>query len=505
MGRLPCGSRLSYHCSVMETRRALLSRLGFGLACAPFVLAQPAAQRPNIVFFLADDLGAADLGCYGSRFHETPNLDRLAAQGMKFTQAYAACPVCSPTRVSIMTGKYPARTGVTNYIPGNQNFPRAAMKAVTNRLAMDPAEVTIAEALKSAGYATACIGKWHLGDGESDADRQGFDFYAHRGPRNPDGSFAGTRNLEGATGEYMTDRLAKTAVKFVRQHKDRPFFLYLPFNDPHIPLYAKPEHVAKYQAKLRRMNPKPGDALNSWPGAAQNHPVYAGMVQSVDDAAGAVIAEIEAQDLARNTIAIFFSDNGGLAVPEWECQIPTSNAPFREGKGHLYEGGVREPLIVKWPGVVKPGARCDTPVTSTDFFPTLLEVAGATGGSPLDGVSLMPLLRQSGTIERDALFWHYPHYSNQLGVPSGAIRQGDWKLIEFFADGSLELYNLAQDAGERNNLVQKMPQRAAELHAKLKAWRRDVGAQMPQPNPNSDPNRKWEGLGWHERCSSAPG
>ncbi|MEZ5355054.1 MAG: sulfatase [Bryobacteraceae bacterium] len=453
--------------------------------------------------FLADDLGIADLGVYGNRFHETPNIDRLASQGMKFTQAYAACPVCSPTRISIMTGKYPARTGVTSFIPGNQNFPHAPMKAVTNKLAMDPAEVTIAEALKTAGYATACIGKWHLGGDESDAPRQGFDLYATRGSRNKDGSFTGGPNLEGAPGEYMTDRFAKTAVKFVRDNKDKPLFLYLPFHNPHIPLVGRPDYVAKYEAKLRSMSVKPGDALNSWPGAAQNHPVYAAMIQSVDDAVGAVLQELDRHGLTNDTLVAFFSDNGGLTVPEWQCQIPTSNGPYREGKGHLYEGGVREPLLVRWPGVVQPGSECGTPVTSTDFFPTFAAAAGVQGaGNPTDGVNLMPLLQGGATVNRDAIFWHYPHYANQLGVPAGAIRQGDWKLIEFFADGKLELYNVAADPGERNNLAASMPERTTALHARLKAWRADVGAQMPQPNPDFDPKQPWDGLRWYSQCSA---
>jgi arylsulfatase A-like enzyme len=474
------------------TRRSLLG----GLASA---LTVSAARKPNIVFFLADDLGRNDLGCYGSTFHETPNIDRMAAQGMQFMQAYAACPVCSPTRISILTGKYPARTGVTTFIPGNQDFPRAAMKAVTNKLFMDPSEVTLAEALKATGYATACIGKWHLGGGESDADRQGFDLYAHRGARKGD-TFAGTPNLAGAAGEFMTDRYAKTAVDFIRMQKDKPFFLYLPFNDPHIPLEAKPDYIAKYQAKLKRAKIGPAKALNSWPGAAQNNPIYAGMIQSVDEAVGTVLGEIAAQGLANDTIAVFFSDNGGLTVPEGACMTPTSNAPMREGKGHLYEGGVREPLLVRWPGVVKAGSRCETPVVSTDFFPTLREATGASGGNPLDGVSILPLLKQTGAIRREAIYWHYPHYANQLGVPAGAIRKGDWKLIEFFGDGKLELYNVAKDIGERHDLAAKMPARVKELHEQLKTWRQQVGAKMPAPNPNYDPARKWDGLGWYERC-----
>lgn len=489
------------------SRRAFLRNLSPGLAAAaaaPWLLSCGARRPPNIVFFLADDLGIADLGCYGSTFHETPNIDRLATEGMRFTQAYAACPVCSPTRISIMTGKYPARTGVTNYIPGNQNFPRARMKAVANRLSMDPGEVTVAEALKSAGYATTCIGKWHLGGGESHADRQGFDLYASRGRRRKDGSFTGSPLLEGADGEYMTDRFAKTAVKFVGDHKDEPFFLYLPFHNPHIPLVAKPEYVTKYEAKLETMDPRPGDALNSWPGATQNNALYAGMIQSVDDAVGVVLTALEEHGLADHTMVIFFSDNGGLTVPEWRCQIPTTNAPFREGKGHLYEGGVREPLIVKWPGVVAAGSGCDTPVTSTDFYPTIIEAAHVTEdpGDPLDGLSLTPLLRQSGSMKREAIYWHYPHYSNQLGVPGGAIRQGDWKLIEFYGDGHIELYNLAEDEGERSNLAERMPERAAELQARLRTWRGELGAQMPEPNPDVDPSDLWDGLGWYERCGA---
>ncbi len=477
------------------SRRTLLRRAGRLpiAAAAPWVFHSRAASRkpPNFVFLLADDLGAVDLGCYGSTFHQTPHLDRLARQGMQFTAAYAACPVCSPTRGAIMTGKYPPRLGVTNFIPGNQNFPHTRLIAVRNRLFMDPAEVTIAETLKSAGYATACIGKWHLGAAESDAGRQGFDLYVTRGRRSAQGAWTGHPLLEGAPGDYITDRFTKTALSFIRRNRRQPFFLYLAYHNPHIPLVAKPEYVEKYKTLAQA-------------GAPQSNPLYAAILQSLDDSAGAILSELDALNLAENTLVIFTSDNGGLTVPEWDCQIATSNAPFREGKGHLYEGGIRVPLLVRWPGIVRPGSRCDTPVTSTDFYPTMVEAAGIASdpGNPLDGVSLLPLFRQVGSLRREAVYWHYPHYSNQLGRPGGAIRQRDYKLIEFYEDGRLELYNLADDPGETRDLAKQTPDHAAELHRKLAAWRKTVGAKMPRPNPNYDPAREWHGLSWYEKCSA---
>lgn len=448
------------------------------------VLSSAAEQRkPNIIFFLIDDFGWADLGCYGSQFYQTPNVDKLAEQGMRFTDAYAACPVCSPTRASIMTGKYPARLHLTDWLPGRAD--RATQKllrpVIQQQLALE--EETIAERLKAAGYATASIGKWHLGGQGFEPQDQGFDVNIagdHTGSpmsyfapfKNQTGQMPGLENAP--AGQYLTDRLTLEAEKFIEQNKAQPFFLYFPHYAVHIPLKAREELIAKYKSL-----PVPA-------GATQTNAIYAAMVQSVDESVGRVLRKLEELKLTEHTIIIFTSDNGGLSVKEGPNTPSTSNAPLRAGKGYLYEGGIREPLIVKWPGVIKPGSVCATPVSSVDYFSTLLELAGVNAGTGQgrDGVSLVPLLKQSGVIKRDALFWHYPHYSNQGGQPGGAIRLGDLKLIEFYEDGRLELYNLKDDIGETNNLAGKLPEKARLLEIKLDSWRREVKAQMMLPNPN---------------------
>ena len=467
-----------------HSRREFLS-----LAAMPLLSQVAPAQtgsKPNFIFFLVDDLGWADVGAFGSRYHRTPNIDALASRGMKFTQGYAACPVCSPTRASIQTGKYPARLGVTNWLPGLHQLPYSKLIAPKSRQELPLKEVTLAEALKPAGYRTAHIGKWHLGGKGFLPQDQGYDanvggssagspksyFYPEWGDRPP---------ITAQPGEYLTDRLTRDAVAFVRENKDRPFFLNFDFYNVHIPLEAKKEMAAQY------------------PNAP--HPVYAAMVQSVDDAISKVMAEVEKHGLTNRTVVVFMSDNGGLTVPEWRCQTPTNNAPLREGNGHLYEGGIREPWIVCWPGVAKAGSVCETPVVSTDFFPTLAAIAGVPkAGDPADGISLVPLLRGGKALSREAIYWHYPHYSNQGGKPGGAIRQGDYKLIEFYEDHRVELYRVPQDIGEKNDLAAKMPAKAAELRAKLADWRKRMNAVMPQPNPKYDPKREWEGFSWKQRC-----
>ena len=459
----------------MLTRRAVLQglgagALGLGAGALRAMAGAPAGPKLNFVFFLIDDLGWMDLSCQGSRFYETPHIDRLAAQGMRFTNAYAACPVCSPTRASIMTGKYPARLHVTDWIAGHvRPFAKLRIPDWTQHLPLE--EVTIAEALKPAGYATASIGKWHLGGEAYWPDKQGFDLnFAGTHQGQPPSYFAPYKiqTIPSAPdGEYLTDRLAEEACKFIEKGKDRPFFVYLPHYAVHGPLMAKKETIEKYKAKA-----KPEDA--------QRNATYAAMIQSVDDSVGQVGAKLEALGLADRTVVIFMSDNGGVAGT-------TSNAPLRAGKGTLYEGGIREPMIVRWPGVVKAGATCDEVVTSVDFFPTILEMAGATaeGAAGIDGVSIVPLLKQAGRLSREAVYWHYPHYHNTL--PGGAVRAGDWKLIEYFEDGRVELYNLKEDLGETKDLAAAMPEKAADLRKKLADWRKSVGAQMPTPNPDYDP------------------
>jgi arylsulfatase A-like enzyme len=436
--------------------------------------------RPNIVLILVDDLGWTDVGCFGSRYYQTPHIDRLAAQGMRFTDGYAACAVCSPTRASIMTGKYPARLHLTDYIPGEgDKNPNNAMKVPHWRQFLPLEEITIARALKNAGYVSASIGKWHLGGPSYYPEHHGFDvniagnhmghpasyFWPYESGRSP--PVPGLKE-GGRAGEYLTDRLTREAEAFIEQNKDKPFFLYLAHYAVHMPLQAKADVIAKYQAKA--------------PHNGQKNPIYAAMIESVDDGIGRVLAKLDALGIADHTVVVFMSDNGGLTLHE-----VTSNAPLRAGKGYPYEGGTREPLIVKWPGVVRPGSTCSVPVCSIDFYPTLREIAGLKDeGRPphkVDGLSFVPLLRQTGTLHRDALYWHYPHYWGNVVRPFGAVRAGDWKLIEFYEDMRVELYNLKEDLGEKNDLAQKLPDKAAELRRMLAEWRTSVDAQMPIPKP----------------------
>src|SRR5579864_3841904 len=462
-------------------RRQFLQFLG-GAAMA-------AAQNPrplNFVFFLIDDMGWTDLGCYGSKSYDTPNIDRLATEGMRFTNAYAACPVCSPTRASILTGKYPARLHLTDWIPGRKQWPTAKLLTPPFRHELPLEEITLAEALKSAGYASASIGKWHLGgDGYSPTD-QGFDRNVGGTARGSPVSYFGPFDLPGLRGgpegEYLTDRLSTEAEKFIEENKEKPFFLYLPEFAVHLPLQGKKDLVAKYEAKLKSSE-------------TQNNPIYAAMVDSVDQGVGRLLQKLDDLRIADRTVVILTSDNGGLRYEGRQTKPVTSNAPLRAGKGHLYEGGMREPLIVRWPGVVQPESVCDDPMISVDYFPTILEMAGR--GKPkhaVDGVSIMPLLTQKGRLKRDAIYWHYPHYSNQGGPPAGAVRKGDYKLIEFYEDGRLELFNLKDDIGERRNLASSEPKKAAELHAMLKRWRESVKAVMPFANPNYDAAKADQGL-----------
>lgn len=463
------------------TRRDFLKTAGAAVAglAMPRVLsgASRAGRPPNIVFFLVDDLGWADVGCYGNRFHETPNIDRLASQGMRFTDAYAACPVCSPTRASIMTGKYPARLNLTDFIPGHWR-PYEKLRVPDNILQLPHAEVTIAEALAPANVVSGSFGKWHLGGWKWFPHTQGFDEYiVTHGPHFAPG-IKTTPKRKIPKGTYLADFLTDQAEQFVRTNQDKPFLLYLSHYAVHIPLQAKKETIAKYEAK-----PKPPKGVNN--------PIYAAMVEHVDDSVGRVMKLLEELGIADDTIFLFFSDNGGLRQHyKKKGPIVTSNAPLRDEKGTLYEGGIREPLIIRWPGKIKAGSICDVPVTSVDFLPTFTDIVGTKTPAHVDGESLLPLLTQTGTLQRDAIYWHYPHYHHS--TPAGAIRRGDFKLIEFYEDGRLELYNLREDIGERHNLAGKMPDKAKALRAQLARWRESVDAKMPTPNPNYDPQRAHE-------------
>lgn len=451
-----------------------------------------AADRPNIVFILADDLGYMDIGANNPKtFYETPNIDALAARGMRFKQGYAACPVCSPTRASILTGKYPPRTGITDFIPGMRS---GKLLSALNAEHLALEETTIAEALRDAGYATFFAGKWHLGDGRFYPGAQGFDpnlqgrfFY------DPPDAPPVDRKNDGKT----TDRIADAAVRFIEAHKDQPFFAFLPFQAVHIPISSRPELVAKYQRKQSSAPPDAwGSERTSKVRLVQNHAAYAAMLEQMDSAVGRVLAALDRNGLAERTVVVFMSDNGGLSTAEGH---PTSNLPLRGGKGWLYEGGIREPMIIRAPGVTRPGSTCETPVTSIDFYPTLLELAGLPlrPQQHVDGMSLVPLL-EGGSLVRGPIFWHYPHYGNQGGAPGGVVRDGDWKLIEWY-EGGVELYNLADDLAEKHNLFAENPAKVEELQTKLAAWRKQVGALMPTPNPNFDGKAKPPRSGKHPK------
>ena len=449
-----------------------------------------AAPKPNFIFFLIDDLGRNDLGCYGSKFYRTPNLDRMAAEGMKFTDAYAACPVCSPTRASIMTGKYPARLHLTDWLPGRGDLPaqRLARPVINQQLPL--AEVTIAERLKAAGYVTAHVGKWHLGGEGFEPQKQGFDiniagdhtgtpmsYFAPFGGKGKDGKSRSMRGLEAAKdGEYLTDRLTAEAEKIIEANKDKPFFLYFAHYAVHTPLRAKADTIAKYP----QVAGKAGQQTNA---------IYAAMIESMDESVGRILKKLDDLKLAENTVVFFTSDNGGLATREGASTPATINSPLREGKGYLYEGGIRVPLLVRGPGI-KAGSTATNAMSSVDYFPTILGLAGLSAPKPednVDGVTLSPLLT-GGTNAPRPLFWHYPHYSNQGGKPGGAIRDGDFKLIEFYETGRVELFDLK--SGENRNLAED-PMHTARVKAmvgKLDAWRIKTGAQMMLPNPAYKPS-----------------
>ena len=444
------------------------------------------AGKLNIVLFLIDDLGWMDVGCNGSKFYQTPNIDRLAREGARFTDAYAACAVCSPTRAAILTGKYPARLLLTDWLPSGRWNPKARLREGRFLRALPLEEFTLAEALREAGYRTASIGKWHLG-GEpfSLPEHHGFDVNVagntHGAPGNYFFPYDGDWEIpttgkrakwnvlpDGEPGEYLTDRLTDEAVKFIRESRERPFFLYFPHYGVHTPLQAKEEMVARYEKV-------PEDRR-------QGEPVYAAMVESIDQSVGRVLVTLRELSLEQNTLVIFTSDNGGFYKA-------TSNAPLRANKGAYYEGGIRVPLIVKWPGVTRPGAVIGEPVTSTDLYPTCLAAAGQPQRphQHRDGLNLLPLFRNGGSLERESVFWHFPHYNRHpSSVPSSVIRKGRWKLIETFDPEGVELYNLEHDLGESRNLAAERPNLTNELRRELQTWRREVGAEMMRPNPNHD-------------------
>jgi arylsulfatase A-like enzyme len=452
--------------------------------------------KPNFVFLFIDDMGYKDAGFMGSKYYETPNIDKLASQGMIFTSAYANAPNCAPSRACLMSGQYTPRHGI--YTVSNPDRGPAHLRKLIptpNKTVLNPDIITIPEALKPAGYTSASMGKWHLGeDPEAGPTAQGFDINVagnHSG--SPRGGYFSPYNnpnlTSGPKGEYLTDRLTDEAVKFIHQSKDKPFFLYLTHYAVHTPIQAKNDLTEKYKDK-------PGSN-------GHDNPKYAAMIDSMDQSVGRIMEALDELKIADNTVVVFFSDNGGYGPV-------TSMAPLKGAKGMLYEGGIREPMIVRWPAKVKPKSTCDTPVIGIDFFPTFLDIAGIAKPKDkiLDGVSILPLLTSKGDLKREAIFWHFPAYLQKSGseasghgglkgakkafrtTPASAVRQGDYKLIEFFEDNELELYNLKDDIGETTNLAKANPEKTKELHQLLKNWRKNINAPVPtEKNPKYNPDK----------------
>lgn len=465
----------------------IVTMMGVLATMSTMTTAAQAATSPNILVILIDDLGWKDLSCYGSSYYKTPNIDRLAAEGVRFSDGYAACAVCSPTRAAILTGKYPARLMLTEWLPSGRWDPQAKLRSGRFLRQLPLEEVTLAEALREGGYRTGIIGKWHLG-GEpfSTPAHHGFDvsiaandhgnpgdyFFPYEGKWSiPTTSLKATwRVIEGGKkGEYLTDRLTDEAVDFIRDRGEKPFFLYLSHYAVHTPLQAKTDMVKPYEAVAKDMQ--------------QGKPVYAAMVESVDQGVGRLMKTLDELGIAKDTLVIFTSDNGGFAGA-------TDHRPLRGNKGAYYEGGIRVPLIVRWPGVAKAGHVSSVPVTSSDIYPTCLAAAGlpAHPAQHRDGIDLRPVLAGGDSLERGSLFWHYPHYNDHpASVPSSVIRQGDWKLIETFDPEGIELYNLADDLSETKNLAGEQTAKVDELRRELEAWRNNVGAERMEPNPDYEP------------------
>jgi arylsulfatase A-like enzyme len=459
--------------------------------------AADSVARPNVIFILADDLGWTDLGCQGSKYYETPNIDRLAASGMRFTDGYSCGPNCQPTRAALLSGHYAPRTGVYT-VGSTSRFDTGSrpLVPVENVTDLPSEKVTIAEALKKAGYATGMFGKWHLGNGpRHHPSDQGFDEAIVSAGEHF--NFKTVPQVEVPEGIYLADFLTDKAVDFIQRHKAEPFFLYLPHFGVHSPHQAKPERIKQFEGKA----------------AAGGHrdPTYAAMIASVDESVGRVLAKLDELGLSENTLVIFSSDNGGVGGYQ-AAGIPkasgiTDNAPLRGGKGMLYEGGVRVPYLFFWKGTIEPGVVCPEPILSVDLYPTLLELAGAKppADHPLDGASYLGLLKSGGKgkLDRDAIYWHFPGYLGAGGdgwrtTPVGAIRAGDYKLLEFFEDGRLELYHLRDDLGQKNDLAKTEPEKTKELHERLVAWRTSLNAPLPtkrQPGETSPAKAKGKGKG----------
>ena len=533
---------------IMTTTNVKILPLGLALSgMMPFAQAKSAngeeARKPNVVFILADDLGWSDLGCYGSRFYETPRIDQLANEGVRFTNAYAACHVCSPTRASILSGQYPARLGLTDWLPGRKNFPFQKLKNVSSAQHLPYGEnSTFPAVMQANGYKTAIIGKWHLGEDPASCERQGFDLHIPSGwlkgwPAKGYFSPYGMAGLEdGPEGEYLTDRMTDEAIRFMTENRDKPFLLYLSHYAVHDPIQGRPDLVEKYEQKLKQIpqwkgvpyilegNPddkdplsakernvllkeKPYESFSVLPNRTvkikqyQDNVQFAAMVEILDESVGRILDKLQELGLDNNTIVIFFSDNGGMSAANFgnpdrvvqpgnlDKSFSTSNLPLRGGKGWLYEGGIRVSLIVKWPQQMEAGIVNDAPVISTDFYPTILDMLGLSSGTHItDGISLVPLLTKQGTTRKKIpdrpIFWHFPHYSNHgMQSPGGAVRSGNYKLIEYFENNTVQLFDLSDDPGELTDLSKAQPKKTNELREILHTWRKEINAQIMEPNP----------------------
>jgi len=485
---------------MIATNRVLMiamKRSFLVLSLAWCVSARAADRPPNFVVILVDDLGYMDIGANNPDcFYETPSINALADSGMRFTNGYAANPVCSPTRYSLMTGKYPSRVGATNFFSGSRSgtFHPAALN---NKMPLD--EITIAQSLKETGYATFFAGKWHLGDREEYyPQNRGFDVniggYSKGGPYTGKRYFAPFENpqiqVESPDGDHLPDRLARETSAFIDEHRDEPFLAYLSFYSVHTPLMGRHDLVEKYKQKAASVTGEEFAEEEQVFGSKkrnvrilQKHAVYAAMVEAMDQAVGKVLRQLDESGVAGRTVVFFTSDNGGLSTSEGS---PTSNLPLRGGKGWIYEGGIREPWIVRYPGITQAGSRSEEPISSIDLFPTIASAAGVSPEHTVDGIDLRPAL-QGDSLERQSLFWHYPHYSNQGGFPGGAIREGDFKLVERYEDGRVHLYNLATDVGETDDISAAMPERVSQMRGRLHTWYQSVDAQFLQEKNGNVP------------------
>lgn len=466
---------------VTKSKGLYLGGLGLWLilmTVPPLVTAQPVApEKPNIVFILADDLGYTDLGCYGNPFNETPHIDSLARGGMKFTQAYSSSPVCSPSRAGILTGIHSARLHLTNFLVGERTDPESPVLPAEWTRYLSPRYVTLPEVLKEAGYTSGMVGKWHLGTADSLLPtaqgfawermiaRNGLDYYNYT-------ITSGNKVVFEDHGEdYLTDRLTDYGVEFIRANREKPFFLYMAYSAPHVVLVPRGDKLRKYFFKYEKHGRK-------------YNPNYAAMLESLDDGVGRIVQTLKELDLSDNTLIVFTSDNGGVGLPELG-PTPTNLEPLRAWKGHVHEGGIRIPMILYWPGKISPGAVNEHYVTNTDYFLTFIELLRLRHRPAYaDGKSMLPIwLDPARSFERGAVYWHYPHFSNQLGRPAGAMRDGRYKLVESYETGEVELFDLVDDPGEKNDLSKKDPVRTKSLLAQFRKWQRDVGANMPRANP----------------------